>query len=173
MTRVDVKFWQTSKKKKMLQSWNQLLIVGGRISCNKFNLFIRAQSPSPMMKFMHKRKTMVFHNPSECYSLFSFFFSSYLHCKWASLKELEKDPRIHQKIKRFRTKQAQMKHLFTEVVSPSLHFLPLSLSLFHSPTHPCVFLSKINSISDFPTFAFCKFFAQSGDRQFPLLPDIW
>ncbi|XP_024124936.1 chromodomain-helicase-DNA-binding protein 6 isoform X4 [Oryzias melastigma] len=39
---------------------------------------------------------------------------SYLHCKWATLVELEKDPRIHQKIKRFRTKQAQMKHLFTE-----------------------------------------------------------
>ncbi|XP_035517364.1 chromodomain-helicase-DNA-binding protein 6 [Morone saxatilis] len=39
---------------------------------------------------------------------------SYLHCKWATLEELEKDPRIHQKIKRFRTKQAQMKHLFTE-----------------------------------------------------------
>uniref|UniRef100_A0A8C9YCP4 Chromodomain helicase DNA binding protein 6 n=1 Tax=Sander lucioperca TaxID=283035 RepID=A0A8C9YCP4_SANLU len=45
---------------------------------------------------------------------FVFFFSSYLHCKWATLEELEKDPRIHQKIKRFRTKQAQMKHLFTE-----------------------------------------------------------
>lgn len=42
-------------------------------------------------------------------------FSSYLHCKWATLEELEKDPRIHQKIKRFRTKQAQMKHLFSEV----------------------------------------------------------
>ncbi|KAF0034387.1 hypothetical protein F2P81_012145 [Scophthalmus maximus] len=40
--------------------------------------------------------------------------TSYLHCKWATLEELEKDPRIHQKIKRFRTKQAQMKHLFTE-----------------------------------------------------------
>ncbi|KAM9859273.1 chromodomain-helicase-DNA-binding protein 6 [Aulostomus maculatus] len=39
---------------------------------------------------------------------------SYLHCKWATLEELEKDPRIHQKIKRFRTKRAQMKHLFTE-----------------------------------------------------------
>ncbi|XP_076869918.1 chromodomain-helicase-DNA-binding protein 6 isoform X3 [Brachyhypopomus gauderio] len=39
---------------------------------------------------------------------------SYLHCKWASLEELEKDPRIHQKIKRFRNKQAQMKHIFTE-----------------------------------------------------------
>ncbi|XP_072541048.1 chromodomain-helicase-DNA-binding protein 6 isoform X2 [Salminus brasiliensis] len=39
---------------------------------------------------------------------------SYLHCKWATLEELEKDPRIHQKIKRFRNKQAQMKHIFTE-----------------------------------------------------------
>uniref|UniRef100_A0A8C3AAA6 Chromodomain helicase DNA binding protein 6 n=1 Tax=Cyclopterus lumpus TaxID=8103 RepID=A0A8C3AAA6_CYCLU len=40
-------------------------------------------------------------------------FSSYLHCKWATMEELEKDPRIQQKIKRFRTKH-QMKHLFTE-----------------------------------------------------------
>ncbi|XP_042563774.1 chromodomain-helicase-DNA-binding protein 6 isoform X2 [Clupea harengus] len=39
---------------------------------------------------------------------------SYLHCKWATLEELEKDPRIPQKIKRFRTKQAQMKHIFVE-----------------------------------------------------------
>ncbi|XP_033939117.1 chromodomain-helicase-DNA-binding protein 6 isoform X3 [Pseudochaenichthys georgianus] len=39
---------------------------------------------------------------------------SYMHCKWATLEELEKDPRIHQKIKRFRTKQALTKHLFTE-----------------------------------------------------------
>uniref|UniRef100_A0AAR2IIT3 DNA helicase n=1 Tax=Pygocentrus nattereri TaxID=42514 RepID=A0AAR2IIT3_PYGNA len=42
------------------------------------------------------------------------FLVSYLHCKWATLEELEKDPRIHQKIKRFRNKQAQMKHIFTE-----------------------------------------------------------
>uniref|UniRef100_A0A452H4C1 Uncharacterized protein n=1 Tax=Gopherus agassizii TaxID=38772 RepID=A0A452H4C1_9SAUR len=42
------------------------------------------------------------------------FRSSYLHCKWATLEELEKDPRISQKIKRFRNKQAQMKHIFTE-----------------------------------------------------------
>uniref|UniRef100_A0A8C5B300 Chromodomain helicase DNA binding protein 6 n=1 Tax=Gadus morhua TaxID=8049 RepID=A0A8C5B300_GADMO len=40
--------------------------------------------------------------------------TSYMHCKWATLDELEKDPRIHQKIKRFRTKHAQMKHLFIE-----------------------------------------------------------
>ncbi|KAI4878901.1 hypothetical protein NFI96_021724 [Prochilodus magdalenae] len=44
---------------------------------------------------------------------------SYLHCKWATLEELEKDPRIHQKIKRFRNKQAQMKHIFTETGAPS------------------------------------------------------
>lgn len=31
------------------------------------------------------------------------------------MEELEKDPRISQKIKRFRNKQAQMKHIFTEV----------------------------------------------------------
>uniref|UniRef100_A0A8C2AJN3 Chromodomain helicase DNA binding protein 6 n=1 Tax=Cyprinus carpio TaxID=7962 RepID=A0A8C2AJN3_CYPCA len=41
-------------------------------------------------------------------------YISYLHCKWATLEELEKDPRISQKIKRFRNKQAQMKHIFTE-----------------------------------------------------------
>uniref|UniRef100_A0AAR2L2M8 DNA helicase n=1 Tax=Pygocentrus nattereri TaxID=42514 RepID=A0AAR2L2M8_PYGNA len=45
---------------------------------------------------------------------FNFVEHSYLHCKWATLEELEKDPRIHQKIKRFRNKQAQMKHIFTE-----------------------------------------------------------
>ena len=52
-----------------------------------------------------------------CFVDYFFFFlcSSYLHCKWATLEELEKDPRISQKIKRFRNKQAQMKHIFTEV----------------------------------------------------------
>uniref|UniRef100_A0AAQ4NRQ4 Chromodomain helicase DNA binding protein 7 n=1 Tax=Gasterosteus aculeatus aculeatus TaxID=481459 RepID=A0AAQ4NRQ4_GASAC len=30
---------------------------------------------------------------------------SYLHCRWADLEELEKDKRIHQKVKRFRAKQ--------------------------------------------------------------------
>ncbi|XP_034411870.1 chromodomain-helicase-DNA-binding protein 8 isoform X2 [Cyclopterus lumpus] len=39
---------------------------------------------------------------------------SYLHCEWASLSQLEKDKRIHQKIKRFKTKHAQMRHLFQE-----------------------------------------------------------
>lgn len=31
------------------------------------------------------------------------------------MEQLEKDKRIHQKIKRFKTKQAQMRHLFQEV----------------------------------------------------------
>ncbi|KAG8442016.1 hypothetical protein GDO86_010983 [Hymenochirus boettgeri] len=36
---------------------------------------------------------------------------SYLHCQWATVEELEKDKRIHQKIKRFRAKQGQNKFL--------------------------------------------------------------
>ncbi|XP_072297120.1 chromodomain-helicase-DNA-binding protein 8 isoform X3 [Eucyclogobius newberryi] len=39
---------------------------------------------------------------------------SYLHCEWASMAQLEKDKRITQKIKRFRTKHAQMRHIFQE-----------------------------------------------------------
>ncbi|KAL2076371.1 hypothetical protein ACEWY4_028035 [Coilia grayii] len=31
---------------------------------------------------------------------------SYLHCRWADVEELEKDKRIHQKVKRFKAKQA-------------------------------------------------------------------
>ncbi|XP_069477199.1 chromodomain-helicase-DNA-binding protein 7 isoform X2 [Ambystoma mexicanum] len=36
---------------------------------------------------------------------------SYLHCQWATVEELEKDKRIHQKIKRFKAKQGQTKFL--------------------------------------------------------------
>ncbi|KAM8966503.1 chromodomain-helicase-DNA-binding protein 7 [Pelodytes ibericus] len=36
---------------------------------------------------------------------------SYLHCQWATIEELEKDKRIHQKIKRFWAKQGQNKFL--------------------------------------------------------------
>ncbi|KAF7648394.1 hypothetical protein LDENG_00157570 [Lucifuga dentata] len=43
---------------------------------------------------------------------------SYLHCEWATLEQLEKDKRIHQKIKRFKTKHAQMRHLFQEEEEP-------------------------------------------------------
>uniref|UniRef100_A0A663EC60 Chromodomain helicase DNA binding protein 7 n=1 Tax=Aquila chrysaetos chrysaetos TaxID=223781 RepID=A0A663EC60_AQUCH len=38
-------------------------------------------------------------------------FSSYLHCQWASVEELDKDKRIQQKIKRFKAKQGQNKFL--------------------------------------------------------------
>jgi hypothetical protein len=37
--------------------------------------------------------------------------SSYLHCQWASVEDLEKDKRIQQKIKRFKSKQGQSKFL--------------------------------------------------------------
>ncbi|MGH0162791.1 UNVERIFIED_CONTAM: hypothetical protein FKN15_043335 [Acipenser sinensis] len=40
---------------------------------------------------------------------------SYLHCEWASLEQLERDKRINQKLKRFKTKVAQMRHLFHEI----------------------------------------------------------
>ncbi|XP_028283528.1 chromodomain-helicase-DNA-binding protein 8 isoform X3 [Parambassis ranga] len=43
---------------------------------------------------------------------------SYLHCEWASLNQLERDKRIHQKLKRFKTKHAQMRHLFQEDEEP-------------------------------------------------------
>ena len=42
--------------------------------------------------------------------------SSYLHCRWADQEELEKDKRIHQKIKRFKAKQAL--NSFVTEVSP-------------------------------------------------------
>lgn len=41
------------------------------------------------------------------------------------MEELEKDPRIAQKIKRFRNKQAQMKHIFAEVKQ----YLPTNLTV--------------------------------------------
>ncbi|ETE70788.1 Chromodomain-helicase-DNA-binding protein 8, partial [Ophiophagus hannah] len=41
---------------------------------------------------------------------------SYLHCEWATIAQLEKDKRIHQKLKRFKTKMAQMRHFFHEPV---------------------------------------------------------
>uniref|UniRef100_A0A8C9JQL9 Chromodomain-helicase-DNA-binding protein 7 n=1 Tax=Panthera tigris altaica TaxID=74533 RepID=A0A8C9JQL9_PANTA len=45
-------------------------------------------------------------------TIISFYsFSSYLHCQWASVEDLEKDKRIQQKIKRFKAKQGQNKFL--------------------------------------------------------------
>ncbi|KAM4605422.1 chromodomain-helicase-DNA-binding protein 8 isoform 2-T4 [Polymixia lowei] len=43
---------------------------------------------------------------------------SYLHCEWASLEQLERDKRIHQKIKRFKTKHAHMRNIFQEEEEP-------------------------------------------------------
>ncbi|XP_006005388.1 chromodomain-helicase-DNA-binding protein 8 isoform X2 [Latimeria chalumnae] len=43
---------------------------------------------------------------------------SYLHCEWATIQQLERDKRIHQKIKRFKTKMAQMRLLFHEDEDP-------------------------------------------------------
>ncbi|KAJ8272581.1 hypothetical protein GJAV_G00090900 [Gymnothorax javanicus] len=43
---------------------------------------------------------------------------SYMHCEWASLEQLERDKRIHQKLKRFKTKKAQMRHIFQEDEEP-------------------------------------------------------
>ncbi|KAG9328594.1 hypothetical protein JZ751_012861 [Albula glossodonta] len=43
---------------------------------------------------------------------------SYMHCEWATLEQLERDKRIHQKLKRFKTKKAQMRHLFQEEEEP-------------------------------------------------------
>ncbi|KAK1878835.1 Chromodomain-helicase-DNA-binding protein 7 [Dissostichus eleginoides] len=41
--------------------------------------------------------------------------NSYLHCRWADLEELEKDKRIHQKVKRFRAKQLLLNSFITEM----------------------------------------------------------
>ncbi|XP_036375367.1 chromodomain-helicase-DNA-binding protein 8-like [Megalops cyprinoides] len=47
---------------------------------------------------------------------------SYMHCEWASMEQLERDKRIHQKLKRFKTKQAQMRNLFQEEEGLKLTF---------------------------------------------------
>uniref|UniRef100_A0A8C5C9X9 Chromodomain helicase DNA binding protein 8 n=1 Tax=Gadus morhua TaxID=8049 RepID=A0A8C5C9X9_GADMO len=39
---------------------------------------------------------------------------SYLHCEWSTLEQLERDKRIHQKLKRFKIKYTQMRNLFQE-----------------------------------------------------------
>ncbi|XP_069490011.1 chromodomain-helicase-DNA-binding protein 8 isoform X3 [Ambystoma mexicanum] len=43
---------------------------------------------------------------------------SYLHCEWATIEQLEKDKRIHQKLKRFKAKMAQMRLYFNEDEEP-------------------------------------------------------
>ncbi|XP_029435998.1 chromodomain-helicase-DNA-binding protein 8 isoform X2 [Rhinatrema bivittatum] len=43
---------------------------------------------------------------------------SYLHCEWATIEQLERDKRIHQKLKRFKAKMAQMRHFLPEDEEP-------------------------------------------------------
>ncbi|XP_075685076.1 chromodomain-helicase-DNA-binding protein 8 isoform X2 [Rhinoderma darwinii] len=43
---------------------------------------------------------------------------SYLHCEWATIQQLERDKRIHQKLKRFKAKMAQMRHFMPEDEEP-------------------------------------------------------
>uniref|UniRef100_A0A8C7IV33 Chromodomain helicase DNA binding protein 7 n=1 Tax=Oncorhynchus kisutch TaxID=8019 RepID=A0A8C7IV33_ONCKI len=64
---------------------------------------------------------------------------SYLHCRWADLEELEKDKRIHQKVKRFRAKQALATFTkrwlpFPFMLESQRHTNPLSL-LFPQPVN--------------------------------------
>lgn len=56
------------------------------------------------------------------------FLSSYLHCRWADLEELEKDKRIYQKVKRFKAKQ-QLSNFITEVLRALCSPLQLTISL--------------------------------------------
>ncbi|XP_057701605.1 chromodomain-helicase-DNA-binding protein 6 isoform X1 [Corythoichthys intestinalis] len=76
------------------------------------NIIEKILSVRPVKKEMSSSSEEQAEETEEFYVKYRNF--SYLHCKWATLDELEKDPRIHQKIKRFRTKRAQMKHLFSE-----------------------------------------------------------
>lgn len=44
-----------------------------------------------------------------------FGFSSYLHCEWRTVPELEKDKRIQSKIKRYKLKKLQLNSIFDQV----------------------------------------------------------
>ncbi|KAM9790504.1 chromodomain-helicase-DNA-binding protein 8 isoform X2 [Syngnathus typhle] len=69
-------------------------------------------------KILSMRVTKKEVSPGQYTNLEEFFVKyknySYLHCEWATMGQLEKDKRIHQKIKRFKTKHAQMRHFFHE-----------------------------------------------------------
>uniref|UniRef100_A0A671LEZ5 Chromodomain-helicase-DNA-binding protein 8 n=1 Tax=Sinocyclocheilus anshuiensis TaxID=1608454 RepID=A0A671LEZ5_9TELE len=76
--------------------------------------------------------------------LYNFYFlrmfiydvsSSYMHCEWASLEQLERDKRIHQKLKRFKTKQAQMRNIFQEVRPYKFEIRQTCHVLFGSVSH--------------------------------------
>lgn len=51
------------------------------------------------------------------YVMWLHFFSSYLHCEWATAEKLARgDKRIHMKIKRYRAKQQNSMSFFSEVL---------------------------------------------------------
>uniref|UniRef100_A0A7M4FHM0 Chromodomain helicase DNA binding protein 7 n=1 Tax=Crocodylus porosus TaxID=8502 RepID=A0A7M4FHM0_CROPO len=58
-------------------------------------------------------------------------FSSYLHCQWASVEDLDKDKRIQQKIKRFKAKQGQNKFL-SELFNPDYVEVDRIMDISHS-----------------------------------------
>uniref|UniRef100_A0A672R4X5 Chromodomain-helicase-DNA-binding protein 8 n=1 Tax=Sinocyclocheilus grahami TaxID=75366 RepID=A0A672R4X5_SINGR len=70
-------------------------------------------------KILSMRVTKKEVSPGQYTNMEEFFVKyknySYMHCEWASLEQLERDKRIHQKLKRFKTKQAQMRNIFQEV----------------------------------------------------------
>nr|XP_055057519.1 chromodomain-helicase-DNA-binding protein 8 isoform X1 [Misgurnus anguillicaudatus] len=73
-------------------------------------------------KILSMRLTKKEVSPGQYINVEEFFVKyknySYMHCEWASLDQLERDKRIHQKLKRFKTKQAQMRNLFQEDEEP-------------------------------------------------------
>lgn len=82
---------------------------------------------------------------SWCDWLFPSCCSSYLHCEWATISQLEKDKRIHQKLKRFKTKMAQMRHFFHEVIRTQYWLLLLSTVFFffffcYEMTGSCIYV---------------------------------
>lgn len=75
-------------------------------------------TPITCMKLFYRNLPVSINRLITCvFSTIEFLFlllSSYLHCRWADLVELEKDKRIHQKVKRFKAKQ-QLNSFITEV----------------------------------------------------------
>uniref|UniRef100_A0A672R4A9 Chromodomain-helicase-DNA-binding protein 8 n=1 Tax=Sinocyclocheilus grahami TaxID=75366 RepID=A0A672R4A9_SINGR len=73
-------------------------------------------------KILSMRVTKKEVSPGQYTNMEEFFVKyknySYMHCEWASLEQLERDKRIHQKLKRFKTKQAQMRNIFQEDEEP-------------------------------------------------------
>ncbi|KAG7271939.1 hypothetical protein CRUP_007710 [Coryphaenoides rupestris] len=69
-------------------------------------------------KILSMRSTRKEVSPGQYIIIEEFFVKyknySYMHCEWSTMEQLERDKRIHQKLKRFKTKYAQMRKLFQE-----------------------------------------------------------